>query len=278
MPNTTTNLGLLQPLVNNPTDQDLWGTYLNTNFGNLDAFLLTTLNWTSSSQTSTITVTIPTAGSVTTGSARLLYLCNATSGAFAANLPAASTAAGLTVAFKKTDASANAITITGNASDKIDGSGTYSLSSQYSYIVLVCDGAAWNIIAQTPPILAVSPLTTVLGVDINMINASTYYDIATISQGSVGTWAVSASITVTNTAAASSFDAKLWDGATIIASGHSNIYLTAAFTTISLSGFITAPAGNLRISVQCEGNTTGVVKFNASGNSKDSVISAFRIL
>lgn len=161
MPNTTTNFGLLQPLVNNPTDQDLWGGQLNTNFGNLDSFLLTTLNWTGSSQTSTITVTIPTAGSTTTGSAKTLYLCNATSGAFAANLPAVATAAGLTVAFKKTDSSANAITITGHSSDTIDGSNTFSLSAQYAYLVIQCDGAKWNIISKTAP--AVNQFSTSSG-------------------------------------------------------------------------------------------------------------------
>ena len=153
MPNLTTNFGLYEPLVNNPSDQDLWGGYLNTNFGNLDTLLLTCLNWTpSASQTSTITVTIPTAGSATTGSAKTLYLCNATGGAFAANLPAVATASGMTVAFKKTDSSTNAITITGNSSDLIDGSNTYALGSQYSYVVLACDGTHWDIIASTPPV------------------------------------------------------------------------------------------------------------------------------
>lgn len=36
MPTTTTNLGLYKPLVNDPTDQDLWGAYLNTNLDTLD--------------------------------------------------------------------------------------------------------------------------------------------------------------------------------------------------------------------------------------------------
>lgn len=37
MPTTTTNFGLKKPLVNNPTDQDLWGGFLNDNFDTIDA-------------------------------------------------------------------------------------------------------------------------------------------------------------------------------------------------------------------------------------------------
>lgn len=37
MPTTTTNLGLNKPLVNNATDQDLWGGELNTNMDTLDS-------------------------------------------------------------------------------------------------------------------------------------------------------------------------------------------------------------------------------------------------
>ncbi len=155
MPTSTTNYGLSKPLVNDPTDQDLWGGYLNTDLDSLDGLLLTAMNFTISSQTSTITVTAPTAASTTTGSAKKLYLCNATGGAFTANLPAAATASGMTVAFKKTDSSANAITIDGNASETIDGATTVSLAAQYAFYVLTCDGTGWSIIAQTAPAVAV---------------------------------------------------------------------------------------------------------------------------
>lgn len=39
MPTVTPNIGLYKPLVNDPTDQDLWGGYLNTNADTLDALL-----------------------------------------------------------------------------------------------------------------------------------------------------------------------------------------------------------------------------------------------
>lgn len=39
MPNTTTNYSFEKPLVNNSTDQDVWGGYLNTNWNDLDSIL-----------------------------------------------------------------------------------------------------------------------------------------------------------------------------------------------------------------------------------------------
>jgi hypothetical protein len=45
-----------------------------------------------------------------------------------------------------------------------------------------------------------------------------------------------------------------------------------------MSGFIAAPAGNIRISVaDAAVAADGVMLFNASGDSKDSTITAFRI-
>src|SRR4051812_28137421 len=134
MPTTTTNFGLSKPLVNDATDQDLWGGYLNTDLDSIDTVLLKAFKFTPTTATGTITVSIPTAGTTTLGSSKVLYLCNATSGAFSANLPAAATASGLTVAFKKTDATANAVTLDGNGSETIDGATTFALSAQNDFV------------------------------------------------------------------------------------------------------------------------------------------------
>lgn len=158
MPTQTTNFGLDKPLVNDATDEDLWGGQINTDMDDIDGLLLTALNWTASSQASNFTVTAMTSGSITTGSAKTIYLINATSGNVTASLPAASTASGLTVAFKRTDNSANTVTIQGHSTDNIDGSNTQTLSAQYSFMVLACDGTEWNIIAQTAP--AINAATT----------------------------------------------------------------------------------------------------------------------
>jgi hypothetical protein len=163
MPATTTNFGLNNPLVNDPTDQDLWGGYLNTNNTNLDTLLKTLLNFTPSNKIASFSVTIPTAGSTTTNSAKVFFTCNATAGAIVPSLPAAATATGMHVAFKKTDSSANAVTITANGAELIDGATTLVLGAQYSYAVLVCDGTGWNILAQTPPSVGTAS-TSVAGI------------------------------------------------------------------------------------------------------------------
>lgn len=150
MSTATTNFGLLKPDVNNPDDQDLWGGMLNTDLDGLDSVVEAALNFVKSAKTSSFSVTAPTAGSTTIGDSKKLFRCDATGGAFPGNLPAASAAGiGFTVAFKKTDSSANAVTITAAGSDKIDGSGTFALSQQYAWAILVSDGvSAWDIMSE----------------------------------------------------------------------------------------------------------------------------------
>ena len=107
---------------------------------------------------------------------------------------------------------------------------------------------------------------------------SDLFDGPTVAQGTVGgTWFASG--TVTCDAAVSggvNFIIKLWDGTTVIASTVAFQNVNGAKTTLSLSGFITNPAGNLRLSVNCTDNT-GVMLANYSGLGKDSTITAFRI-
>jgi hypothetical protein len=119
-------------------------------------------------------------------------------------------------------------------------------------------------------------LTASLGADV-ATNASTYTNGPSIAQAGIGTWFVSGIVTLVDTAGARAFSCKLWDGAAVIASGQGTSTAANLSTTVTLSGFIISPAGNLRISVIQGAGTTGKIQFNASGNSKDSTISAFRI-
>jgi len=73
-------------------------------------------------------------------------LCDATSSAFTVTLPAASTATDVQLFIKKTDASANGVTVDGNGSETIDGATTQSLPNQYDVIEIYCDGTEWWII------------------------------------------------------------------------------------------------------------------------------------
>lgn len=149
MPTFTTNYGLSKPLVNNATDQDLWGGELNDDLDGIDGLTKTCLNWTPSSKTANFIVDAPTSGSTVTGGSKILFLCDSTLGNVTASLPAAATCSGETIAFKKTDASANTVIIDGNGSETIDGSTMQTLSNRFDYLVISSDGAGWNIISRT---------------------------------------------------------------------------------------------------------------------------------
>jgi hypothetical protein len=81
-----------------------------------------------------------------------IFICDATGGAFAITLPAAGSLANgeaRLIIIKKKDVSANAVAVTRAGSDTIDGATTYSLAAQYDAVTLVddADGDAWNITA-----------------------------------------------------------------------------------------------------------------------------------
>jgi len=127
------------------------------------------------------------------------------------------------------------------------------------------------------PLVSPGPLRASLGADVLLNNTANYFDGPSVAQGSVGTWWVSGCIVAQDTAGAAAIFSKLWDGTTVIASGVLYIPVAGAYGTTHLSGYITSPAGNLRISCKDGNTTSGLIKFNFSGNSKDSTISAYRI-
>jgi len=75
-----------------------------------------------------------------------IILADASSTAFIVTLPAASGVAGRMYHIKKTDSSANAVTVDGNASETIDGGTTATIAAQFESIQIVCDGSNWHII------------------------------------------------------------------------------------------------------------------------------------
>jgi hypothetical protein len=121
-----------------------------------------------------------------------------------------------------------------------------------------------------------SPITSSLTGDVTLSSANTYYDGPSIAQGSSGTWFASGTVTVIDSGGTAIFPAKLWDGTTIIATANGGASSNPG--VITLSGYLASPAGNLRISVANSTHSgSGAIKFNSSGNSKDSTITAFRI-
>lgn len=161
MPTLTTNYSLEKPLVNSPVDEDLWGGELNDDLDLVDTLLRAG-------------ITIASQSSQTTGftadasiSVKKLYPCDATAGAFNATIPAAATAGnGATIFFKKTDSSANAITLVRSGADTLDGATSLSLSQQNSYYGLVSDGvSAWNSISSLTTVSFASAAETLAGTD-----------------------------------------------------------------------------------------------------------------
>ncbi|MDE2233457.1 MAG: hypothetical protein KGJ90_05100 [Patescibacteria group bacterium] len=138
MSTTTTNYGFTLPAINSATDADAWGTQLNGNWTSMDSLLLTATNKVHSAKTSNTTID-------STYKNKLIQ-CDASGGAFTLTLNAASALGdGFTFAVKKTDSSVNAVTITPNGGDTIDGASTDSISAQYTTKIYVSDGTNWNV-------------------------------------------------------------------------------------------------------------------------------------
>lgn len=76
-----------------------------------------------------------------------VILVDATSGAVTVTLKPARECEGKRVTIKKTDASANAVTIDGDGSETIDGAATKSLATQYKAYELVSYNGAWWIVS-----------------------------------------------------------------------------------------------------------------------------------
>lgn len=153
---TTTNAGVNLPHGTAPTapnNGDLWSTtsglFLRVN-GTTRQYA--DLNGTQTFSSKTLTnpvcnglrraVTSQTSAYTATTSVSTI-LCNATSAAFTVTLPTAVGATGQIYTIKKTDSSANAVTVGTTSSQTIDGSTTYLLSTQYNFVVVTSDGANW---------------------------------------------------------------------------------------------------------------------------------------
>jgi len=75
-----------------------------------------------------------------------LISCDASSAAFTVTLPAAASHTGRVIYIKKTDSSANAVTVDGNASETIDGALTQAIYLQYECLQLICTGTTWEVV------------------------------------------------------------------------------------------------------------------------------------
>lgn len=132
-----------------------------------------------------------------------------------------------------------------------------------------------GVVTATTIVQLATATSTALGADVNLTNITTYFDGPSVAQGTSGTWFASGSVVVTDPSAAQIY-VKLWDGSTVISS-IDNTISSGFIVGLTLSGFITNPVGNLRLSCRDISNTTGKILFNTTGNSRDANITAIRI-
>lgn len=89
----------------------------------------------------------PSQGSSFTASDSFCYPCDATAGAIIVTLPLVSTCIGKKYLIKKTDTSANTVTLTAVGTDTIDGSTTKVISTRYQELEIISDGVSkWHIV------------------------------------------------------------------------------------------------------------------------------------
>lgn len=139
--NDTTYAGLIAAGFNpgqlNDVEKKFW-IMLATGTLNLPSLQVTTQKavGASTSASSTLTPTSPS-----------IQLVSASGGAVTITLPTAASANGVVFYVKKTDASANAVTIKAAGSELIDGTNTKVLSTQYTSVQFYSNGTAWFILA-----------------------------------------------------------------------------------------------------------------------------------
>lgn len=238
MATNTTNYGFTLPGVNNPADSGLWGGYLNGNWSSLDNLLLTASNIVSRATTGTDNITMADQNKV--------ILCNATSAAYAETLPAASSVSnGFKVIFKKTDSSTNAITITPNGTDTIDGKSTFVISAQYGFVALVGDHVSnWNIVSQsTVAVTAVKTINRQIITSSETYTPSTgmlYADVEVVASGAAG-GTTAASGAASGGGGAGAYAKKVMSAATIGAS--QTVTIGAAGSNTTFGSIITCTPG-----------------------------------
>ncbi|HZP77522.1 MAG TPA: hypothetical protein VFB45_15365 [Pseudolabrys sp.] len=120
-------------------------------------------------------------------------------------------------------------------------------------------------------------LTNSLGVQTATGAANNFTDGPSVAQGTIGTWFASGTVSLFDTSAAAGFACKLYDGTTVIASGGQTTTGANQIASISLSGPITSPAGNIRMACADGSSANGQMSSSTSGVAKASTVTAIRL-
>jgi hypothetical protein len=141
----------------------------------------------------------------------------------------------------------------------------------------VTNAAAAQTTANNAVPRGMSAITNSLTSSVAINNTTFFFDGPSVAQGTVGTWFVMGQFCYRAGVAGPSMVYRLWDGTTIISSGEfveGPGTVATSITCFSLSGIISNPTGNIKISV-LDNNTTSS-QITGSGG-KESSISAIRI-
>lgn len=113
------------------TNLSITGTTINAAGGGSSTYTIVSQSGASYNATATADVTI--------------ILCDCTANAITINLPTAVSNTA-TYHIKKTDSSANAVTIDANSTETIDGGTTAVISAQYASVQLISDDTNWQVV------------------------------------------------------------------------------------------------------------------------------------
>lgn len=125
----------------------------------------------------------------------------------------------------------------------------------------------------------IASVTNSLAADVNLNNTANWFDGPSCAQGTAGTWFASGTVCFTDTAGTANYIVRLWDGTTIVAGCFSVSTGASGLGVAALSGIITSPAANIRISVRDSTSASGKIQSNPSGTSgnKESTLTVIRL-
>lgn len=150
----------------------------------------------------------------------------------------------------------------------------------FMFSTAVGPGTGWVVTGAVPQGASFSPpvgtsVTASLASSVGLSTGS-YTDGPSVTAGSSGTWFVSGTITF-SAQNQTGVLVKLWDGTTVIAATVMSNSTSGVLLPVALSGVLTSPAGNLRMSGQLSVGT-GVGGISAtSTTSNASTITAIRL-
>jgi len=165
----------------------------------------------------------------------------------------------LTIAAAKTLTASNTITLSGT-----DGS-TLNIGS----------GGTLGTAAYTTSIVG-TQLTNSMTINVALNNTGLYFTGPQVTQGGTGVWFASGAVSVNNNTGGANFNCKLWDGTTVIDSRYVTVGSANDYGSCALSGFISAPVGNIRISVNSD-SASSYLPYNQTGWGKDGTLTVFRV-